>query len=325
MRSSPPLPLPAAPSRPPPAAVPVAAAPQPLRKGLLQSWRTYSPGALPSMVGYGLLVLFALDIAQALIAYRPFRPEDDQALILQIIERIAVPLVAYVLVFWWEAPSASRFELRVRKLLSIGSLFAALACAVLAVMAVHSGLRLHGRANLAIELQERELTTNLQRLAKDLPTLPTAQVQLAYQELLRRGFGQMKPTALTPEDMRREIVAALPLAIEASHTASLQASAQARRLQLLMSGKYFLGALISGVLFFLIWDATASARAFAFFSRRGDSTLTATERMERAMDSLSFLPRLEDYHWYRLCRREWRLWCEKREARARTAATRRGR
>ena len=268
------------------------------------------------MVGYGLLVLFALDMAQAIAAYRPFRPEDDQALALQVVERIAVPLVAYVLIFWWESPGASRFELRIRKLLSIFCVFFALACVAVSVMAVQSGIRLHAATVAVLERQDRERTGNLQRLAADLPGMPGPRVQGTYQELLRRGLGPLSATLPPIEEMRAQIAAAIPVAIEASHGTYQQALSQARRTQFLVSAKYCIGGVISALLFLLIWDATAAARAFAFFSRREDPTLSLTERFEHAMDALNIFPHPEEYHWYRRMRREWRLWREKRAARS---------
>jgi hypothetical protein len=222
-------------------------------------WRRYAPEALPNIVGYGLLALFALDLAQAMAAYRPFHAEDDQAMILQVLERIAVPLVAYVFVFWWDAPTENRFELRIRKLLSIAALPMAIGCAGLAIMAVHSGFRLFARAAEAIEQQDTDRIAALQRLAKDLAVMSPPAVQNTYQELVRRGLGKPPATPLATEDMRQQIAAAVPLAIDASHATSAQAIAQTRTLQLLVSGKYFLGGVIAAVLFFLIWDTTAAA------------------------------------------------------------------
>lgn len=294
-RSSPPF------ERPSPLGVqPVVTAPTAPRRA-----HAHSCGALPSVVGYGLLVLFALDMAQVFAAYRPFRPEEDQTLILQVIERIAVPLVAYVLIFWSEPGAANRFEMRVRKLLSMASLGFVLVCASLAVMAVHSGLRLSAQAGAAVEREERERTAGLERLAGDLPLMSPEHVQITYRELVRRGAGVPQKN-LSPEEMRQKIIIAVPQALETSRAAAAQAAAQARRLQFLVSAKYCIGGLISAVLFLFVWEATASARRFAIFSRRGDSTLTAQERVERWMDRVKFLPNFEEYSWYRRLRRSGR-------------------
>lgn len=263
--------------------------------------RPHPCGALPGLVGYGLLVLFALDMAQVLAAYRPFRPEEDQALILQVIERVAVPLVAYVLIFWSEPGAANRFEMRVRKLVSIASLPMAVGCAGLGVMAVHSGLRLSTEAANAIERQERARSAGLERLAHDLQGMSAERVRATYLELVRRGAGQAEEN-LAPEQMRETIAGVLPQALEASRAAADREVAQAKRLQFLVSAKYCIGGLISAVLFLFVWETTASARRFAIFSRRGDSTLTAQERWERFSDRFRLFGRLEEYRWYRRLR-----------------------
>lgn len=265
--------------------------------------RPHPCGALPGLVGYGLLILFALDMAQVLAAYRPFRPEEDQALILQVIERVAVPLVAYVLIFWSEPGAANRFELRVRKIVSMASALLAVGCAALAVMAVHSGIRLSGQASAAIERQETERAAGLERLADELPRMNSEHVARAYRELVRLGAGEPQQN-LTTAQMRQRLMEAVPQALMASRAAAQQAVAQARRLQFLVSAKYCIGGIISAVLFLFVWETTASARRFAIFSRRGDSTLTAQERVERWMDRVRFLPNLEDYAWYRRLRRD---------------------
>ncbi len=290
--------------------------PTPANPGKRQpAWRHYAPDVLPRLVGYGLLALFALDMIEAAAAYRPFHAEDDQALILQVLERIAVPLVAYVFVFWWEAPAENRFELRVRKLLSMACLPVALACVGLAVMAVHSGLRLSAQASAAIEQQDAQRVSNLQRLARNLPTMPAGALQSTYEELLRRNSTEPSTTPVSVDEMRASMLSVVPKAIEASHAASEQATRTARRLQWLVSGKYVVGGLICAVLFFLIWDYTGAARQFAFFGRRNDPMLTPSERMERVLDALRFIPDFNEYHWYRRIRREWQYRRDKRAAR----------
>lgn len=290
---------PPTPPRPMPSAGPSASNPSAASPAAVPTRRPHPCGALPTLVGYGLMILFGLDMAQVFAAYRPFRPEEDQALILQVIERIAVPLVAYVLIFWSEPGAANRFELRVRKVVSMASLGLTLLCAGLAVMAVHSGIRLTTQAVSAIERDERERAAGLTRLGNELPDMAPEQVQATYLELVRRGAGQPQKD-LKVEEMRQKIATAVPQAREASAAAARQAMAQARRLQILVSAKYCIGGIIAAVLFLFVWETTASARRFAFFSRRGDSTLTAQERVERFMD---FLPNLEDYRWYRRLRR----------------------
>lgn len=270
------------------------------------------------MVGGGLLTLFALDLAQAMAVYRPFNPEDDQALVLQVIERIAVPLVAYVLIFWWESPAAGRFELTVRKLLSMGSLLFSLACVGLAIMAVQSGVRLENRATQALDQQARERTATLDRLAKEIPQMPPNRVRATYQEVTRRPE---VPLEMSTEEMRAQMLAALPEAHTASQTAWIDSTARARRLQFLMSAKYFFGGIIAAVLFFLIWDATHEARAFVIFGRRSDPTLSASERWERLLDAFRLVPDFEEYSWYRRLSRQWRARREKRNRSSRSTPT----
>ena len=129
-----------------------------------------------------------------------------------------------------------------------------------------------------------------------------AAFEATYRELVRRGAGEPE-TDLSPDQMRDKIAAVIPQALEASRGLAQQTSARARRLQFLVSAKYCIGGSISAVLFFFVWESPRSARTFVIFSRRGDSTLTPTERVERLMEHFKFLPNLEEYSWYRRWRR----------------------
>ena len=115
--------------------------------------RAFASSALPRIVGYGLLGLFALDLVQLAVTYRPFQPDADASLVVQIMERIAVPLLAYALIFSGETVNPSRYERLVQKLLSIGSLAWMLLCLGLAALAASSGFRLYNRAALIYHQQ----------------------------------------------------------------------------------------------------------------------------------------------------------------------------
>ena len=320
-----PLPSPAAPEPAP--AIPSAPSPAPARifsadsspavpppLGLAQRGRksvqVFASSALPRIVGYGLLALLALDFAQLAVAYRPFQPEADANLVVQILERIAVPLLAYALIFSGETVNPSRWERIVQKLLSIGCLAWMLLGLGLAALAVSSGFRIYNRAALVFQQQAAEQSAALVRLRDQAPTLAGQQLQVTFNELVRRAQGLPTIDNLPPEEMRRQIVAAVPGAIDTTVRIGNEARRRARLQQVLITGKYFLGGIISAVLFLLIWEATSAQRGWRLFHHRHAPSLAAEDRMVSGLQRLmtrvaefSPFPRLTDYRWYRHLRR----------------------
>jgi hypothetical protein len=315
-----PEPAPANPSAPPPppsrnhSSDSAPGAPRPL--GLAQRGRksiqAFASRSLPRIVGYGLLALLALDLLQLAVAYRPFQPEADANLVVQILERIAVPLLAYALIFSGETLNPSRYERIVQKLLSIGSLVWMLLCLGLAALAVSSGFRLYNRAALVYQQQTAEQSAALVRLRDQAPTLAGPQLQVTFNELVRRAQGLPTIDNLPPEEMRRQIVAAIPGAIDTTARIGNEARRRARLQQILITGKYFLGGIISAVLFLMIWEATVAVRSWRMFHHRHAPSLAAEDRMVSGLRRLmarvsdfSPFPPLNDYRWYRHLRRAW--------------------
>ncbi len=278
--------------------------------------RSYADANLPGIVGYGLFALFAFDLAQIAGNYQPFQPGSDANLVTQLVERVAVPLVAYLLVFLREKANLPRFERTVRKLLSIGALAAAVGYLGLAALAVSSGLKLHQQAENELQRQVQERTTLLKLVQGQVPAMEGASLQVALNELVRRPQALPPTDQLAPAEMRRQIVAAIPVLIDATNAASARGSAEFGRRQFRISAKYALGGLVSALLFFLIWEATHQARAWRIFSRRSEPQPRWEARLVRYVNSIRLIPDLDEYHWHRRFKNELRLWREKREARA---------
>jgi hypothetical protein len=110
--------------------------------------------------------------------------------------------------------------------------------------------------------------------------------------------------------MRRQIVAAIPGAIDTTARIGNEARRRARLQQILITGKYLLGGIISAVLFLMIWEATFAVRSWRLFHHRHAPSLAAEDRMVSGLQRLmariaefSPFPRFNDYRWYRHWRR----------------------
>lgn len=274
--------------------------------------RRLTLGGLANVVGYGLLALFALDVAFVLATYRPFEPEADAQLVMQLVERAAIPLMAYVLIFCFEVPDPNRVEQTVRKLLSILSLWATLLYLGLALLAVSSGHRLYLLAEGELQRQAAERTQTLHQLESRLPAFNRVQLEFVFNELVRRPRALPQTDSVTPEIMGQQVRTAIPQIVDATTTATNLAAAQARRHQSLVTAKYAFGSLIAALLFFLAWEATFESRIFMIFSRSNDPTLRLEDRAVRFLDSIELVPDFDEYRWYRRAKRAWLDWRRRR-------------
>lgn len=280
--------------------------------------RTFAAGAMPRVVGYGLLLMFLFDLVEIMAAYHPMNPQSDAAMVAQVLERIAVPLIAYVLIFLVEPASPGRLERFVRKVLSFSSLLGMVACLALALVSVTTGLRLNRLAGAGYQKQLNDRTAFLQRVKTALPTLTEAQMAVVYNEMIRKQQGVGGASGSLPE-MRRAVDEAIPGFMDTEASVINDARRQTRIQLMLSAAKYALGGLVSAVLFLFLWEASYPARAVRVFRHRHGPSMEVEDRMaswfERLMmraSEFSPLPNLEDYRWFRRIRRAWRHWRESR-------------
>lgn len=291
-------------SNPPVAPRPDSAAPQPPAKeggfALLQ-------GSLPRIVGYGLLGLFAIDVAQALVNYRPFQAESNAALAVLLIERAGVPLVAFALIFATNTTTAGRRERMLLKVLSLSSLLALLAFLGLGASSVVSASRIHTNGSSNITRQAVERITGLETALKNVPTATTPQLLSVYRSLV-----VMTPDMPVPS--HAELVAfaqeRIPGMIQKTREEADATKASLAKQQAIFATKYALAALLTAALFLVIWENTRSVRRHRIFAPKGgpsmkieDKLADGFQNMQNRIGDAFFLPNLEKYRWYRKLRR----------------------
>jgi uncharacterized membrane protein len=209
------------------------------------------------LVGYGLL-LFAL--ADTLLVFYP--PQlTNAAWELQtmgaVVERLPVPLLGLVMIFFGEDYERNRLEDIFLKIVSWFSLLLAIAFLLLLPLGINNTLRLNAQNNQGIEAQAQQRQAELEAVETQVNQSGTEQLQDLALELNRMGLPV--DTANT-QGLKADILARVATAKERLPGQTQAARSNQRQVLLKNSFKWNLGALIGSILFFYIWRGTYWAR-----------------------------------------------------------------
>lgn len=209
------------------------------------------------LVGYGLL-LFAL--ADTLLVFYP--PQfTNAAWELQtmgaVVERLPVPLLGLVMVFFGEDYERNRLEDIFLKIVSWFSLLLAIAFLLLLPLGINNTLRINAENNQGIQAQAQQRQAELEAVETQVNQSSTGDLQNLALELNRMGLPV--DTANTQE-LKSDILARVATAKEQLPGQTQAARNSQRQVLLKNSFKWNLGALIGSILFFYIWRGTYWAR-----------------------------------------------------------------
>lgn len=233
---------------------------------LLEELRKFSFSLLESIslwhwIGYGLLVLALMDVIALLFPPQIMNPAWEFQTIGGLVERVAVPLIGFLLVFYGEQIGRENWEFPLVKLLSWLTLLIGVLFFLLIPLGVVNTIRLDKQAQSQISSQVQQNITQIQEVKKQLATTKTAEEMKA---LLRRLDNQGRaPDIQTSEQLQKVKNELSTFISNAENQLSDQATIvqSGQRLTLLKNSiKWNLGALISGALFIIIWRSTRWAR-----------------------------------------------------------------
>ncbi|MGL5081616.1 MAG: HpsJ-like protein, cyanoexosortase A-associated [Microcoleaceae cyanobacterium] len=230
---------------------------EPLRRFNLSLLRSIS---LVRWIGYGFLLLTLFDLAEILFPPDFMNPSWEFQTMGQIVERVAVPLLGFALVFFGERNSRDRWEVPLLNLLSWVALLYGILFFLLFPLGAFNTIRLDRQSNQQIQTQTKRIQTELQTLEQrlsqvtgvsDLEALltqinPQAAPEIQSTEQFNEVKGRLE--TFTQESKQR-------LATQSKEALSTQRTSLLKR-----SIKWNLGALISGTLFVVIWRNTSWAR-----------------------------------------------------------------
>jgi hypothetical protein len=212
-------------------------------------------------IGYGLLIFFLLDAIDTLTPLRFTDPGWEFQTMGTIIEQIALPLIGLALVFVGELNLRAPGEALLVKTLSWLTLLGAIIMFLLIPLGILNTVRIERQSNEQITNQLNQQIAQIQLVKEQLSKATT---QEEMQILIGRLDTQGRAPAIENSEQLGQIKKQLSDFIARSENA-IKAQAQTtqkdRRLNLLKSSvKWNLGALISGVLFAILWQGTRWAR-----------------------------------------------------------------
>lgn len=276
--------------------------------------RTLLATSLSRTIGFGLLVLFGLDLLQIAASYRFFDRQSDAELCLQVIERSGVLLVAYALVFLPTGRHPSLLSRVAMKVLSWGALLVTLAFLALAGLSALSAIRIY-QHNVTTYNQEFIAREDLlKRMEARLPTLSPQQAALILADLAPSTRSRI--ATMPAESVVGELRTLVPTMHAEAENTRRDKQSRAKREQTIFGAKYLVAGLVVAALFVLIFENTQEARIRVLFeNRRSGPSLRVEDAItswvgrtyasaERSLD-FSF-PDLSRYRWFRRLRRKFR-------------------
>lgn len=205
-------------------------------------------------VGYVLLLLILLDVVAMLIPPQFMNPSWEFQRFGELVEKIIIPLLAIVMIYFKEEQNRGKFEQFVLKLLSWLCLLAGIALIVLIPLSASNVLRLNQQADTATETQFAQQLNQAEQIELQFSQAPDTQIK-QFLESQGRSLNNK-----SPQQVKKEFLSQLAKNKQEIRQA-YQAKRNEQRTNLLKRAiKWSLGALVSGFLFIYIWRLTRWTR-----------------------------------------------------------------
>ena len=211
-------------------------------------------------VGYGMLLLALFDVIEILTPARFMNPSWEFQTIGALVERVAVPLIALVLIFFAGLNERGKKEVIILKILSWLTLLFGIIYFILVPLGIVNTVRIHKENNKQITVRLNQQKSAIEQVKKNLDG-PITEAQM--QQVFARLSGGRTPQIDSPEKLE-QVKQQLSTFInqgESRLETQVQTARSNQRLNLLKkSVKWNLGALIGGALYITIWRSTVWAR-----------------------------------------------------------------
>lgn len=202
-------------------------------------------------VGYGLLLLTLFDVVSALVPPQFSNPGWQFQTAGGFVERSAVPLIGFILVFYDNLESRKKREDIVLRLLSWIALLTGIFYFSLVVVFFLNAPTLNEQGQKQLNAQFEPRIAQAKLVQTELKKLQPAQIEAAMKANRITG----DPQAFKATQEQNAATAEKNLTLQATLTGNAQ------RLALIKNAvKWALGALVTGVLFVRIWAGTDWAR-----------------------------------------------------------------
>jgi hypothetical protein len=205
-------------------------------------------------LGYGLLLLAFFDIVEMFVPPNFMNPAWEFKTFGALVERVPVPLIGLVLVFFGELNSRYQWEFPLLKLLSWLTLLFALLFFLLIPLGVGNTLRLNNQSAAQISTLSKEQLSQAEQAEKQLNQATPQQIDNFLKSQGRSLDGK------SPEELKAQVLSKVSQAKKEIKTKA-EATQSFRGLNLIKSSvKWNLGALVASGLFISIWKGTRWAR-----------------------------------------------------------------
>lgn len=216
--------------------------------------------ALWRLVGYVLLFLFALDLAEIMIPPRFFNPQWEFQVLGQIVERVPIPFLAFILIFYGGKYLRKTWEY---VFLSVAS-WLTLLIGIFFILAVPLGIvntiRIDKQTQTEITEGTNQRLEVLQQVESRLKDVQNTEQMQALIAQLNRGNAPV----IENEEQLQQAQSNLKQFVETTrnqlNSRATALKKQRRRSLLKSSVKWNIGALVSGILFVMTWNLTKWAR-----------------------------------------------------------------
>ncbi|MGB5635685.1 MAG: HpsJ family protein [Waterburya sp.] len=223
-----------------------------------QERQVFSSGIL-RLVGYGLLLMAVVDVSFLLIPPQLMNSLWMFQTMGAIVERIPIALLGLVLVYYGEKSDRAPIETTILKGLSWFSLLAAILLMLMIPLNISNGLGVYNQHNAKANAQFVSQKETIEQFKEQLKAADSKdEIGVILQQQAKQKVNI--PDSVNTQKLKTDIIANLQNNQD-SITNQLEAFRAQKRSLLLKQGlKWNLGALISSILFFLIWKSTGWTR-----------------------------------------------------------------
>lgn len=230
-----------------------------IRKRFLLQIANANQATYPSMihsVGYLLLILTFLDFIHLTIPPQFTNPNWELETMGQLVERVAIPLLGYLFVFYPTESEIPRLEFWLWRFLSWLALLLGIFYLLMIPLGFHNTLRVDQQNVATINNRISQQTQQVEQQKKLISELNSQQLD----NLLNNVKKQQQLPDISPEELQQKLLLQLETNQELSKTQAQDFRKKQRITLLKTSFKWNLGALLSGVMFIVIWYLTKWVR-----------------------------------------------------------------
>lgn len=207
-------------------------------------------------IGYGLLLFVLVDFIDIVFPFHFMDPVWEFKTVGAIVERVPLPLIGLVLIFYNKLDFRAKWELKILKFLSHTSLLIGIFFLLLIFLCASNSLRVNKMNDDTVNTQTNQQISQLQKTAQQVDKATATELESFLTQINTQGISPIQ----NAQELRSRLLSELNKS-QSKVKAEAETIRQTRRLALIKSAvKWSLGCVIAGDLFIRVWQATSWAR-----------------------------------------------------------------